>query len=195
MADTGWVFAGAGASTARAGSSDSWHTTPGNITADDGNRTESFGGGGNTFGYSDWLVGDTFGLSVPGGATIDGIEVEYERRGGGSGTQFGSDALRIVKGGSIGSTDKAPAGDWAEAWIADTIGGAADLWGETWTDTDTNAGNFGFALSAYNDLNSTTFNEAWVDYFKIKVYYTEDVGGLSIPIAAYHHNHNIGSNL
>src|SRR3989344_5212889 len=57
--------------------------------------------------------------------------------------------VRIIKGGAIGSTDKASGTAWPGSLAYTTYGGASDLWGETWTASDINASTFGVAISAY----------------------------------------------
>ena len=57
--------------------------------------------------------------------------------------------VRIIKGGAVGSTDKASGTAWPTSPAYTTYGGASDLWGETWTAEDINASTFGVAISAY----------------------------------------------
>lgn len=117
---------------------------------------------------TEYLKLTNFGFSIPAGATIDGIQVDLRRRTGGSGTQA-DDRARIVKGGTIGSTDKAAAGNWSSSYVTQTYGGAADLWGESWTSSDINASNFGFVISAA----LTVVGTPQVDSCQITVTYTE----------------------
>jgi hypothetical protein len=82
-------------------------------------------------------------------------------------------AVRIVKGGVIGSTDKSGISNWNSTDTVVYYGGPSDLWGESWSASDINSSNFGFAISA---LESYTFDET---------YYLKATGfGFSIPSGA-----------
>lgn len=59
--------------------------------------------------------------------------------------------VRIIKGGTVGATDKSSPDNWPETDAYTTYGSSTDLWGETWTSTDINATNFGFAIAASKD--------------------------------------------
>jgi hypothetical protein len=86
-----------------------------------------------------------YGLSIPSQATIHGIKVSIKH----SAANAHDNAVRIVKGGVIGTTDKANPATWADEWV--DYGGATDLWGETWTPSDINNSNFGMVISAQID--------------------------------------------
>ena len=119
--------------------------------------------GGATTHY---LKATNFGFTIPGGSVIDGIVVEVERKENSSSVCKDS-RIRIVKGGSVGSTDKSSVTEWPTTDTYKTYGGAADLWGETWSSTDINDSTFGFALSALG----VGFGTAQVDHIRITVYY------------------------
>jgi len=130
--------------------------------------------------YSHYLKATGFTFRIPDpNATILGIEVEVERHGfGAGGGDVTDENVRIVKEGTIGSTDRSNGNSWN---LADdfptgpgdivTYGSPTDLWGETWTAANINSGLFGFALSAdaWSDDDSGT---AAIDYIKITVYGT-----------------------
>lgn len=127
-------------------------------------------------GPSYYIKATNFGFSIPSGATIDGIVVEIEKASQGAGGDHRDSRLRIVKGGTIGSTDKADtATTWGTSDAYSSYGGVSDLWGETWTDSDINASNFGVAFSV--DGFSGTNRFAYVDHIRITVYYTAGGGG------------------
>lgn len=164
MADTGFVIAGAGASNASFGDV-SWDG-PGNI-AQDGDQTFSED-------ITEYLVSSAHGFAIPTGATIDGIEVRVRSLGEFASPAVAFERVRIVKGGVIGSTDKA-AGTLTTSAVNYDFGGASDLWGEMWAATDINASNFGVAVAFDASSNFAYVNDVW-----IKVYYTE---GASNPTA------------
>lgn len=151
--------------------STAWSST-GNVTASDDSRARANGASIVTH----YIKATNFSFSIPSGATIDGIVVEAEVS-----ELFGDmydNAVRIVKGGAIGSTDKASGTAWTGTDTYLSHGGASDLWGETWTDSDINSSNFGMAISAKN--NAPVVGTANVDHVRITVYYTTSGGGGSL---------------
>lgn len=118
-------------------------------------------------GQSHYLKATNFGFSIPGGSTIEGIVVEVEHKESGSGV-CRDNRIRIVKGGAIGSTDKASGTEWPTSDGTASYGADNDLWGETWTVSEINASDFGVAISAIG-LGTGT---ASIDHIKITVYYS-----------------------
>ena len=123
---------------------------------------------------SHYLKATNFGFAIPTGATINGIQVSVERK---MGVSIGGDVedyqVRIVKGGVIGTTEKATAGLWPTTDTVKIYGSSSDLWGETWTVDDINASNFGFVISCYESEGKGNAEAAYVDHIQITVYYTE----------------------
>jgi cysteine-rich repeat protein len=110
-----------------------------------------------------YLKATGFGFTIPAAAVIEGIEVDFERRGA---SAFDA-RVRLVKGGAIGSTDRSLPGDWNTLVdVVVTYGGSSDLWGETWTAADINAADFGFAISVF-----LPDGIALVDAISITVFY------------------------
>jgi len=147
-------------------------SSPNNATASDDLRsTVSL----DPLSTSQYLRATNFGFSVPAGATINGITAEMEKSFG-SGTQCkgdaGDNAVRIIKGGSIGSTDKSGT-IWSTSSTDEYIsyGGSSDTWGEVWTPADINGANFGVAISAVEtgDEDCTVR----VDHVRLTVHYTQ----------------------
>ena len=133
---------------------------------------------------SHYLKATNFGFSIPTGATINGILVEVERLMTGTQPNVKDSKVLIIKGGVIGSTDKA---DTVNVWpLTDTYksyGSSSELWGETWTPADINDSGFGFVISAtgFADVSSA---KADVDHIRITVYYTVEAPtlGAGMPI-------------
>lgn len=130
-----------------------------------------------------YLKATNFGFSLPAGAVVKGILAEVERKSSDPTNQMaGDNRVRIVKGGTIQSTqDKAdkddlpPSGgsdNWPAADAVKSYGGATDLWGLTWADTDIEASNFGVAIAAQIQAASPLTMTASIDHVKITVYYT-----------------------
>lgn len=149
----------------------SW-TNASNITASD--NSDASTGFISAGASSHYLTATNFGFSIPSGATIDGIVAEWERANQSSFWPCKDSRVRIIKGGTIGSTDKASASTWPDTDTYASYGGASDLWGETWTHSDINGSTFGVALSVTNSGSQCIPN---VDHARITVYYTAGGGG------------------
>ena len=124
-------------------------------------------------GISHYLRATNFGFTIPGGSSIDGILVEILRQEDDSLDNIFDNAVRIVKGGIIGSSDKSSTTEWGineSSYIS--YGSSTDSWGETWNPSDINASNFGVALSA-KAVNGLVFTSAEVDHIRITIYYTQ----------------------
>lgn len=134
-------------------------------------------------GTGEWLTNyikaTNFGFSIPGGATIDGIIVEVERKAlTNNGTQFIVDnSVKLVKGGTISGSEKA---DTSTKWLTSdtykTYGSSTDLWGLTWTDSDINSSTFGVVFSADIEKQFKFHETASVDHVRITVHYTTGGG-------------------
>jgi hypothetical protein len=117
-----------------------------------------------------YLKSTNFGFSIPAGSMIDGILVEVAKS-----KYAGSvvdNRVRIVKGGIIGLTDKSDATIWPDSASPAyndyfSYGSSSDLWGETWTYTDINSSDFGFAISAVVGPA-----QPYIDHIRITVTYT-----------------------
>lgn len=173
MATAGPNLAGTGADNATVGTR-TWINT-GNITANDGTYTNtSVAVNSNTNG-SHYLKATNFGFSIPSGATIDGITVVFRRMA--TPIPAKDSQVKIVKGGTIGSTSLHSGTNWdGTAFRSDTYGGATNLWGETWTHTDINSSTFGVVLSCLSSSFKQTTTPR-VDYVEITINYTS--GGVS----------------
>ena len=125
--------------------------------------------------FSNYLKVTNFGFSIPSGSTIDGIEVTIERSCVPNGAV--DSHVKIVKGGTIGSTNKASATTWTTSDVIATYGNASDLWGESWSYSDINDSTFGIALAADHTAFSKSGHTLAVDHITIKIYYT--AGGVS----------------
>lgn len=130
-------------------------------------------GFGSDDDYSEYLVATGFNFQIPTGATILGIVAEFDKSvTSGVAKDW---KVRIVKGGTIGSTDRA---DTVTDWGIDTDeytahGSDTDLWGETWTPDDINASTFGVAIAA--EGSPVDLSNAQIDHILIRVYYSTPV--------------------
>lgn len=118
-----------------------------------------------------YLKATNFGFNIPTNATINGINVEIERRKE-TFFQCVDNEIKIVKSdGSIGTTNKSAGASWSSSDTYDSFGGATDLWGESWTASDINDTDFGVVISPQIRMNPDG-NPASVDHIRITVYYT-----------------------
>ena len=159
--DTGWVIAGAGA-TVDTGAGTAW-TSPGNITASDNTGADNTG----STSQSDSLKASSFGLSVPSGATIVGIETRAELIQSGSGTKTYS-YVDIGKDDSTLATSKNPGDTITTSDVLYDDGGAADLWGLSWTPTEVNASTFQVRIRT---TSGSALGHASCDAIWVKVHY------------------------
>lgn len=125
-------------------------TNPSLVMANDGSYAQggSFGSA-DLPGITNYLVATNFGFEIPDGSVIVGIEFEIEKDVSVNTFSAEDHAVRVVRDGVIGETDKG-----GTSWfsmsppVVATHGGSDDLWGETWTPALINASDFGIAISA-----------------------------------------------
>jgi len=122
---------------------------------------------------SDELRVSNLGLSLPTGATIDGIVVEIEKHTAGGDNAVDYDVrLTKVAGTQIGTNKADTTTNWAQSDPNSytSYGGASDLWGTTWTEAEVESSGFGlvFCGKSNNDANV----DLNVDHISITVYYT-----------------------
>lgn len=128
------------------------------------------------FSSTHYLKATNFGFAIPSGATIDGVVAAVEAKV--TDVDGVDRSIKLVKGGTIQGDEKArstPSYYWP---ISDTVisfGANNDLWGLTLSDTDVNASDFGFVVSAGRDGGG--MGPASVDHMTLTVYYTESGGG------------------
>lgn len=139
-------------------------TNPGNaFSSNNSNATASLG-----TATTNYLKCTNFGFTLPYSA-INGITVSFERDASADNRIYDS-AVRIVKGGTIGTTDKSGAAAWIKGETTVNYGSTSDTWGETWASTDINATNFGAAIAATRSAGGSS--TASVDSIAITVQYT-----------------------
>lgn len=155
-----------------AGAGTAWTGFGNTASSDNSYATITLAGGAS----SQYLKGISFGFSIPGGATINGIVVEVEKTD--SGEEYVRDQeVKLYKNNTLVGTNKA---DTVSSWPATdtykTYGGSTDLWGTTWTDTDINAAGFGIGFKVINNSVKFSALQAKVDHIRITIYYTTGSG-------------------
>ncbi|BCB25402.1 hypothetical protein SKTS_02880 [Sulfurimicrobium lacus] len=141
--------------------------SPGNALANDTSyATVSL----NDSQVSNYLQCTGYGFTIPAGATINGVTVNVERMATNSGIQDA--AMRLVRAGTIQSTDRSTTTAYPTTSAYEAHGGAADLWGGSWTVADINNANFGAAMAAAKPGSTGGARTASVDHIEITVTYT-----------------------
>ncbi|HEY6014062.1 MAG TPA: hypothetical protein VIU37_08640, partial [Candidatus Limnocylindrales bacterium] len=134
-------------------------------------------------GKSHYLRVEDLRLTIPDGATIDGVEVEVERHGSlhGGGGGYGDaawvhdDTVKLIKGGSISGTNKATTTKWPGADAVASYGGDGDKWGLTLSRADVVASNFGVAIAVTGETTGLGYDlDAAIDRVHVNVHYTYD---------------------
>jgi len=172
--DTGWHNPGTMANDGATGTKP-WDT-PDNAKSSDNVYTRAIGGVGG--GSSNYLKATNFGFAIPVGSTIDGIEVEFERKAN-IADSVSDFKIYIVKAdGTYGVENKSAGGFWSTVEAYFSYGGGADLWSLAWTPANINHANFGVVLATLMLANSISD----VDHIRIKVYYTEPATNMKINI-------------
>jgi hypothetical protein len=168
MSVTNYKFAGSASNSSRTGSGSSWQN-PTNAQESNGNYSTNSVPGSS---YSDWLRLTNFGfttLDIPSGSTIDGIEFAMNRYGSNNNINDSLIYLRKTSGqvgtdGSLGTWNNSPATEVL-------YGGSTSLWGTTWGTSDILSSDFGVDISISNS-HRTQARMGYVDYIKIRIYYT-----------------------
>lgn len=141
-------------------------SNPGSATASDNTyATASV----NSSNGSNYLQCTGFGFAIPTGATISGLVVTVERKT--SGGTVTDSRVRLIKGGTIGLTDRATTTAYTNSDVAEAHGGTSDLWGATWAPADLNSAGFGVAYAAQSS-GSTTNRTVSVDQIQVTVEYS-----------------------
>lgn len=143
-----------------------WNDPAQIYSSNDSNATSTL----DSYQTTDYLLADTFGFSIPSGATINGIEVSVEKVA--SNTDRAADGyLSLLYGGSPYGDNKADTGtSWCTTECITTYGGPTDTWGGSWTYSDINDSLFGIYLRV--DSIAEKGVDVSVDNIQITVYYT-----------------------
>jgi len=116
-------------------------------------------------------------LSIPAGATIDGIEVDMEGQASNTAhdASVGDWIYVSNDGGSSWSTARSvTTGTWSQGsgggiHNVETAGGASELWGETWNATTA------AAIQVKLEWSTTNGDAVYLDYVLVRITYTEVV--------------------
>ncbi len=122
-------------------------------------------------GVTSWLRGTNFSFTIPGGATINGITVEWNGYRDNIFAAVTFNASKLYIGGSYqGSTGALPSLGTSPAWIQ--FGHSATTWGLSVGPSDINDVNFGAAVR----IASSDALSAYFDSVRITIDYTSTSG-------------------
>ena len=170
---TAWFSPAANAAvTSSAGDNNGYEVSPANAGADDNLYAVDNNSGTNTSTSCTATTKDkhryyNYGITVPAGSTIRGIEVRVNARVDATGgsprycVQLSSD------GGTTWTATKSTT-TLSTTEAAYTLGGAADTWGRTWTTAD--LGNTGFRVRIVS-VASNTSRDFSLDWIGVRVTY------------------------
>lgn len=125
----------------------------------------------STTAISHYLNAQGFGFAIPADATIDGITLGVECKS--SGNSIKDYDVFLLKAGAVAGSDGS-VGTWSTTEATRSYGGAAAMWGTTWTPAEVNAADFGCVIAV--EITSASLRTASVDYITITVTYTEAAG-------------------
>ena len=118
------------------------------------------------------LIAHNFTFGIPAGATIDGVEVEVERRCFAGSAIDSTIRLRSTSGTLMGE-NKGDGTAWPGTATIRTYGGPTDKWGATLTPAVVNSSAFGVFVSCQATAADT---DVGVDFVRMTIYYTESGG-------------------
>jgi hypothetical protein len=118
---------------------------------------------------------------VPSGATILGFEIEVRQYRIGAPT-IASTLVKFVKTGSVVGNDIGTATDWATSETATTYGTSTELGGQSWTQSDVTASNFGCVISVTSASSrvAPSGRNLLVDQVRMRIYYDASNASVSI---------------
>ena len=124
-------------------------------------------------GVTYFIEATDFGFAVPLSATLCGIMVEIELRGGGtiiSGV-IKDNQIKIIEKGSITGEDRASSNAWTTTDTYVLYGDEGDTWGLTLLPEVVNMSNFGVAVSVGLYGSPSEILSAEIDHIRMKVDY------------------------
>lgn len=181
MTTTGPNSAGAGASIA--GALQNW-TNPGNITSS--NDSDARVANVTTGADTDLLAATQLGFSIAADQSILGITVEIEAADLGTLADTALSIVQLTKDGSTGVGSDLESGT-QQLTLTDTYytyGGAANLWGTTWTYAEVNASTFGVLIAA-RGIESGNAGFVDIDHVRITITHETAASGIATKMFQY----------
>lgn len=119
------------------------------------------------------LYASGFGLTVPVGAVVTGVEVIVTRRMSAltSTVNLTDRDVVLISKGNAASLDRARSDNWESTDTTVTYGGPEDTWGTSWSASEIGDATFGVGFSAQHDPVVKGMAQALVDHIAVKVYF------------------------
>jgi len=151
--------------TSGSGDNNGFQTSAGNMLVEDGLfAVDTNSGNGTstscTSANKDRHVLSNFGFGVPGGSTIQGIEVRLNSRVD-STTGSPRFCVQLSWDGGTTWTTAITSGTLSTAETMYIVGGVSNTWGRTWTNTDFDNANFRVRLTMVASSTSRDFSLDW----------------------------------
>ena len=155
------------------GDGDGFELNPTDAFADDAAFATNDNGGGDRHRFYDYSI------SVPGGATINGIEVRLDWW---LDRTNGTNSMSVELSWDVGSTWTVAKTDTTESETEHTtvLGGSAESWGRTWAPSELNDDNFRVRVTSNASGGGSQNRDFFLDWVAVKVYFTPSGGTLTI---------------
>ncbi|MBN2099638.1 MAG: hypothetical protein JW753_08590, partial [Dehalococcoidia bacterium] len=160
--DTGWMVPGSDNATSAGTGGDGFEINPTNVYADDNVSAENHGGLGDSHLFYD------FGLGVPAGATIEGVQLRLDWY---LDSDNGTNAMGADLSWDGGANWTSVVSDSVETTVEHTayLGGSTENWGRSWTPDDFTDANFRVRITCISDTAGRVF---YLEYLSLIVYYS-----------------------
>ncbi len=122
-----------------------------------------------------YLKATKFEFDIPSDATINGIEVDIEKKATNNDMIAGvvDNSIKLIKGGIAEGDNYADVYTFWPTTDSDvTYGSSGDMWGLNLTPADINSNDFGIQVSAIHDMSPSAIDTCSIDHVRITVYYT-----------------------
>ena len=155
------------------GDGDGFELNPTNAFADAAAFATNDNGGGDRHRFYDYSI------SVPAGATIDGIEVRVDWW---LDRTNGTNSMSVELSWDGGSTWTVAKTDTIESDTEHTtvLGGSAESWGRTWAPSELNDPSFRVRVTSNASGGGSQNRDFFLDWVAVKVYFTPSGGTLTI---------------
>jgi hypothetical protein len=158
--DTGWLDPASQAADT-GGDGDGFELSPTNAFSDGGGNASNMNGAADRHRYY------TYGVSIPTGCSVVGIEARLDWW---LDSTFGANSMSVELSWDGGTSWTAAYTDSVETTTehTGTLGGASDTWSRSWTATDLNDANFRLRITSNSGSSSRDF---FLDWAPIRVSY------------------------
>jgi hypothetical protein len=174
-ANTGYLNCSANAAvTTSSGDNNGYQTTPGNACANGSGVAQDPSSGSNTGTSCTGTDKDrhrfyNYNLSIPSGATINGIEVRLDAYIDSTASTTRRLCVDLSWDGGTTWTATQQTGSLTTLEATYTLGTASDTWGHAWTDTQFSNANFRVRVTDVANSTARTFS---LDWAAVRVTYT-----------------------